>query len=131
MGINGYIQFPFSDVNRGQITAILQWGTISLLGQSQKALKNGIFNASLPVAFPNACQFQTAFWLSNKTTGDQAFVNSLCVLECVTPYQNNSITVCSDWDDGGYPGGGGSINVATTATDGNGLTGIGWIAWGF
>lgn len=131
MGPNGYVEIPFLDIARGRISAIAQWGTISLLGQAQKALKNGVFSAALPLTFPNACQFQNAFWLTNKTTGDLAFVSSMAALQCVTPYQNNSITICSDWDNGGYPGGGGSIAIATTATDGNGLTGIGWIAWGF
>jgi hypothetical protein len=131
MGSNGYVQIPFLDAERGQISAIIQWGTIALLGQTQGAVKNGAFSASFPIAFPTACYGQVATWQTNSIAGDEAMVSGIVMLECRTPYVKNAITVATDWDNGGYPGGGGTVHIATTATDGNGITGIQWFAWGF
>jgi hypothetical protein len=55
----------------------------------------------------------------------------MATLECITPFALSEITIESDWDNGGYPGGGGTINIASSPTDGNGLTAIGWIAIGY
>jgi len=52
MGTEGYLKVPFSDINRGAISAIVQWGVVSPsggLGQDQP------YTVTWPTAFPNAC----------------------------------------------------------------------------
>ncbi len=135
IGVNGYVAIPFHDTVKGQIQLIVQWGTISLLGQSPANLKNAAFSQNFPYTFPNACYGEWATWQTNDTTSNAlAFANCMIMLEVKTPYARNAITVATDYDNGtaSVAGGtGGTINIATTATDGNGITGIQWMAWGW
>ena len=127
LGPNGYIQLPLVDSVRGAVTAIIQWGVISMLGQSPAALKNAIYSQKFPVAFPNACFRVMPWWEVNSTSVDPqgAFQNGMMVVESLTPFSLTWANIFSDYD------GGASIYIASTATDGKGLTGIGWLAVGY
>jgi hypothetical protein len=52
MGSNGYLKVPISDVNRGEVTGIVQWGVLTPaggLGDDQA------YTVDWPTSFPNAC----------------------------------------------------------------------------
>jgi hypothetical protein len=61
MGPSGYLEIPFLDVNRGAITAVIQWGFQAF------AFASGDVNVQVtwPIAFPNAC-----FWAGATPQGD-------------------------------------------------------------
>jgi hypothetical protein len=63
MSGNGYVQVPFADVNRGLITATLQWGAMFPSGGLGK---DQIYAVTWPIQFPNACVWALAS-LSNST----------------------------------------------------------------
>jgi hypothetical protein len=123
MGPNGYLAVPFNDVNRGQISAIVQWGFYSFAGLSGNAVANATFTITLPTSFSNANEFAFAVYTSNNTTGDGALVEASLVLEPITPLGKSSISFFSDWD------GSGSIGIANGSKPG--LTGFFWMALGF
>jgi hypothetical protein len=133
VGGSGYLKLGTQDVNLGEIQVILQWGTISLLGVSPNALGNGLFSFSFPIAFPNAIWMLLPYWQSNNVTGDMALIGAGGLqLEAITPLGRAGGQVASDRSQNlTSPPGPMTIKVATTATDGNGLTGIGWIALGY
>jgi hypothetical protein len=56
MAANGYMQVPFTDVNRGPITATIQWGSMFPSG----GLSAGSYGVSWPIEFPNACVWAMA-----------------------------------------------------------------------
>lgn len=68
MAGNGYVQVPFADVNRGMITATLQWGSIFPSGGLGK---DQTYAVTWPVQFPNACVWAMAS-LSNGTADADA-----------------------------------------------------------
>jgi len=49
---NGYLKIPLSDVTRGSVTAIIQWGYHVL--SAQKIPNDVTLNVTWPLAFPNA-----------------------------------------------------------------------------
>lgn len=49
---NGYLKIPLTDVNRGPIVAIIQWGYSTLAEENIK--KDAQFIVNWPIAFPNA-----------------------------------------------------------------------------
>ena len=52
MGAEGYLKIPFTDINRGALTAIVQWGVLAPsggLGQDQP------YTVTWPTSFPNTC----------------------------------------------------------------------------
>jgi hypothetical protein len=57
MAANGYAQVPFLDVNRGLITATIQWGASFPTGGLGK---DQIYAVTWPIQFPNACVWATA-----------------------------------------------------------------------
>jgi hypothetical protein len=63
MAGNGYAQIPFLDVNRGLITATIQWGTLFPTGGLGK---DQTYAVTWPIQFPNACVWAMAS-LSNST----------------------------------------------------------------
>jgi hypothetical protein len=63
MAGNGYVQVPFADVNRGLITATLQWGSMFPSGGLDK---DQTYSVTWPIQFPNACVWSMAS-LSNST----------------------------------------------------------------
>src|SRR5258708_31566032 len=67
MGTNGYLRVPFTDLNRGQIQILVQWGFYSFLGLAPSDVTNESFTVTLPVAFANANEWACAFYTSNNT----------------------------------------------------------------
>ena len=63
MAGNGYVQVPFVDVNRGLITATVQWGAMFPAGGLGK---DQTYAVTWPIQFPNACVWAMAS-LSNST----------------------------------------------------------------
>jgi hypothetical protein len=63
MSGNGYLQVPFVDINRGLITATVQWGAMFPSGGLGK---DQIYAVTWPLQFPNACVWALAS-LSNST----------------------------------------------------------------
>jgi hypothetical protein len=57
MAANGYVQVPFVDVNRGSITATVQWGALFPTGG---LANNQIYAITWPIRFPNACVWAMA-----------------------------------------------------------------------
>jgi hypothetical protein len=57
MAGNGYAQVPFLDVNRGQITATIQWGALFPTGGLGK---DQTYAVNWPIQFPNACVWAMA-----------------------------------------------------------------------
>lgn len=49
---DGYLKIPLTDVNRGPITAIIQWGYLTLAQENIKTDTQFVVN--WPIAFPNA-----------------------------------------------------------------------------
>jgi hypothetical protein len=132
VGVNGYLKLGAQDTSRGQIDIIFQWGTISLLGVSAAALKNGLWSFNFPIAFPNAIWMLLPYFQSNATSGDLALggAGSL-VLEALTPLNQQGNQIATDRMIGTGAGSDISIGVASSPNDGKGLTGIGWVALGY
>lgn len=63
MAADGYAQIPFVDVNRGLITATVQWGSVFPSGGLGK---DATYTVSWPLQFPNACVWALAS-LSNSS----------------------------------------------------------------
>lgn len=63
MSTSGYLQVPFADVNRGLITATLQWGSLFPAGG---LVQDQTYAVTWPIQFPNACVWALAS-LSNST----------------------------------------------------------------
>jgi hypothetical protein len=63
MAGNGYAQIPFMDVNRGMITATVQWGALFPTGG---ITQDQTYAVAWPIPFPNTCVWATAS-LSNAT----------------------------------------------------------------
>lgn len=63
MGRNGYIEFPYADVNRGQVVAVVQWGSYFPPGGDGQ---DATYSIVWPTAFPNACVWAMAA-LSNSS----------------------------------------------------------------
>jgi hypothetical protein len=69
MGTSGYLKIPITDVHRGAITAVVQWGVLAPeggLGQDTP------YTVSWPTAFPNACVWAGATltnFFQNPNTG--------------------------------------------------------------
>jgi len=63
MAGNGYLQVPFADVNRGLITATVQWGALFPVGGLGK---DQTYAVTWPLEFPHACVWAMAS-LSNST----------------------------------------------------------------
>jgi hypothetical protein len=63
MSSNGYLQIPYVDVNRGSITATVQWGA---LFPSGSLANNQIYSVTWPLQFPNSCVWAMAS-LSNSS----------------------------------------------------------------
>jgi hypothetical protein len=131
VGVSGYAKFGAQDSNLGQIDIIVQWGTISLIGLSGAALKNGVFAFGFPIAFPHAIWALMPWWQSNNASGPGAMVGTMLALEAITPLGLASNQIFSDWDNGDNSGPQTAIHVAQSANDGVGLTGIGWLAIGY
>jgi hypothetical protein len=133
VGVNGYLKLGTQDVAHGQISVILQWGTISLLGVSPAALKNAVWPFNFPIAFPNAIWMLLPYWQSNDTAGDLALGGAgALVLEAITPLTKTGGVIATDRMIGIGTGTGDIyIQVAKSPNDGGGLTGIGWVALGY
>jgi Putative tail fiber protein gp53-like, C-terminal len=110
MAGNGYVKIPFVDMNRGLITAIVQWGGYFPSG---KLSQDASWQVTWPTAFPNACVFALAS-LSN-TTADKSC--GKLVMETVG-FTTTSGTFMSDY-----------IGGASTGQDPN--DGFYWVAIGF
>ncbi|HXN85785.1 MAG TPA: hypothetical protein VN867_06915 [Candidatus Binataceae bacterium] len=109
MGANGYLEIPFIDVNRGLITAIVQWGkNVGAL------VADGDFTVSWPIAFPNQCMWVLAS-LSNAGDNHGAGV---VVMETVS-FAAASGVFKSDWS---------GIGTAGQAALNDGFY---WLAFGF
>ena len=63
MGPNGYLQVPFMDVNRGLMTATVQWGAVF---PSRGLGKDQSYAVNWPLRFPTSCVWAMAS-LSNRT----------------------------------------------------------------
>jgi|SRR5579872_955552 len=63
MAGDGYAQIPFVDVNRGLITATIQWGSVF---PSSGLAKDATYTVAWPLQFPNACVWALAS-LSNSS----------------------------------------------------------------
>jgi hypothetical protein len=57
MGANGYAQIPFLDVNRGLITATIQWGALFPTGGLGK---DQTYAVTWPIQFSNSCVWAIA-----------------------------------------------------------------------
>src|SRR5277367_826164 len=68
MAGNGYAQVPFLDVNRGLITATVQWGALFPTGGLGK---DQTYAITWPLQFPNACVWAMAS-LSNSAADPNA-----------------------------------------------------------
>jgi len=110
MAASGYVQVPFVDVNRGSITATVQWGALFPTGG---LVDNQIYAITWPIRFPNACVWASAS-LSN--TSADALAGKL-VMETVGLTAISGIFM-SDLLSGSMP--------TTHANDG-----FYWIAIGF
>src|SRR6266851_1795424 len=119
----GYLKLPFADLGRGPIVAVVQWGFFSLMGQTQRAIKNGLWQVNFPLAFPNAAFWFQPQWVTNSLAGAGAMVGGLVVIES-GPITKTTAQVFTDWNDAGV------IHVADSSGD-VGLTGFNWIAIGF
>ena len=129
VGTNGYLKLGTQDVSKGQIQLIFQWGTISLLGLDGSALKNAVFSFNFPISFPNAIWMLLPYYQSNDVTGDLALDQAPLTIEAITPLQKQGNRIASDLAF--IPGGRNDVDVAQSANDGLGLTGIGWLAIGY
>lgn len=128
-GSGGWMQLPMNDVNLGHIDLILQWGTLSLIGQPNSVLLDNILSITFPEPFPNAIWLMWPYWQSNNTTGLLVYQGgSFLVLEVVIPMGLSTVQIASDVNEvilAHEP------QTAQTATDGTGITGIGWFALGY
>jgi hypothetical protein len=129
VGPSGYLKLGAQDVSKGQIDIIVQWGTISLIGQSFSALINSTpLNFNFPIAFPNAV------WVLYPVVNLNAkyAINDIgipVVVEPVTPLQlqGNSINFNSSTGEADSQ----FFSFAQTPTDGKGITGVSWLAIGY
>jgi hypothetical protein len=109
MGANGYLEIPFLDVDRGLITAIVQWGkNVGAL------IADGDFSVSWPIPFSNQCVWALAS-LSNAGDNHGAGV---IVMETVSIAAASGVFK-SDWS---------GIGTAGQAALNDGFY---WLAFGF
>jgi hypothetical protein len=134
VGTNGFLKLGTEDSNLGQIAVIVQWGTISLLGVAPSSLRNGLFTFNFPTAFPHAIWMLLPYFQSNNIVGELALSGAGGLqLEAITPLglAQNKLATDQTINANQTTVPPITINVATTPTDGNGLTGIGWLAIGY
>lgn len=124
MGVNGYVQIPFIDVNRGLISAWLQWGFCSIDGLVQSQITNKPLTIPFAVEFPSACLWVIAQWASNNQEGAGALAGAALGLETLS-ISRTQVTFFSDFN------GTGAIRIASKASGKQGLTGFYWVAIGF
>lgn len=124
MAANGYVQIPFMDVNRGLISACMQWGFCSIDGLLQSQLTNRQLTIPFAIEFPSACEWVIAQWASNSQTGPGALSEAALGLETVA-ISRMQVTFFADWNGTGH------VNIANSASGKRGLTGFHWIAIGF
>lgn len=123
MAANGYVQIPFMDVNRGLISACVQWGFCSIDGLLQPQLTNKQLTIPFPIEFPSACEWVIAEWASNNQNGPGALNGAALGLETLS-ISRTQVTFFADWNGTGY------VNIANSASGKRGLTGFYWIAIG-
>ena len=124
MAVNGYVQIPFMDVNRGLIAAFVQWGFCSIDGLLQSQIWNKPFTIPCPTEFPAACEWVIAQWASNNQEGPGALSGSALGLETLS-ISRTQASFFADFN------GEGAISIANSASGKRGLTGFYWIAIGF
>lgn len=131
MGQNGYMKLPVADTNLGQIQYVIEWGTVSVIGQSGPSLRNAVNAVSFPLPFPHACVWANAQWQvsPNTTPGTGsgiggAFRAGMMTVEVMLPGTTTGMSIFTDWDDSA------NIFIASSPT-GQGLTGLVWIAIGY
>ncbi len=129
VGLNGYMKLGMQDAAKGQIAVIMQWGSISLIGLNGSALKNAVFSFNFPISFPNAIWMLLLYFQSNAVTGELALDQAPLIIEAITPLQKQGNRIASDLAF--IPGARNDLDVAQSANDGLGLTGIGWLALGY
>ncbi|MGH7948885.1 MAG: gp53-like domain-containing protein [Candidatus Binataceae bacterium] len=109
---NGYIKIPLSDVTRGAVTAIIEWGYYSL--SAQKIPNDVTLSVTWPLAFPNAILAPPlATNVYHSTSGFN-------VAAAVISYTKTGATFVLD-----VPGG---TTLGTTSERSNGFS---WLAIGF
>jgi hypothetical protein len=136
VGVNGWLEISSDDVNLGEIHPILQWGTISLLpygGHPSQSNPVGelnvppLFALTFPISFPNAIWVLLGYPQTNNTNGAaQIGVSFMPVI----PFQlrNNQFAWLCQTSSQGQPY---FPVIAYSPSGALGLTGIGWIAFGY
>jgi len=128
VGPSGWLKIGSQDTVRGQIQIILQWGVINLIGSSYSALlTNTPLNFNFPIAFPNAIWRLWPYWETN-WAANVSQVGNILSLQTLTPLQLQGNKIVLGTPSSFVPG---LVRIAHTATDGGGITGIGWVAIGY
>ncbi len=102
MAPNGYLTIPFLDVNRGMLTAYVQWGAMFPQGG---LVGDATWTISWPIAFPNACSFALAS-LSNA----QANVNAGEIVMETVSFTKTQGVFMSDFNGANQPRSYASLN---------------------
>ena len=126
LGQNGYIEIPLVDVNLGPVVAIVQWGQVSWLGQSQSALENSMWPVTFPIAFPTTCLQVWPQLCTNSFSAHGAIGTGDALLLESGAYTKTGAQVFADYNNGG-----GKIYIANPTTGAQGFTGFNWIAIGY
>ncbi|HVA80982.1 MAG TPA: hypothetical protein VNF29_08655 [Candidatus Binataceae bacterium] len=108
---NGYLTIPISDINRGSVAAIIQWGYYPL--SDQKIPNDETFTVNWPITFPNA------ILVPPLATNVYASTSGLNTAASVTTYGRTGATFVLD-----VPGG-------LTGFAGERSNGFSWLAIGF
>ncbi len=124
MGQSGYMKIPVTDVNKGQIQYVVQWGFYSLEGQTASAIQNTPWTVSFPIAFPHFCEWGLSNYAANDFVNPGAFKSGMMNVE-VGNLTTGAMTVFTDWDNSA------TIQVAGAGGSPVGLTGFYWIAIGY
>jgi len=128
VGVSGYFKVGVQDSVKGQIDVVVQWGTISLIGQTGGGdqLAQSTFTFNFPIAFPNAIWVLYPYWQVNNQaesqhTTVQTLIAGIPLIVPLTPLakQGNTFGI-----------GSATIETAQNASD-DGITGIGWWALGY
>jgi len=109
---SGYLTIPISDISRGAVAALIQWGYFPL--SDQKIGNDEEFNVTWPITFPNA------ILLPPLATNVYASTSGFNTVASVVTYGRSGGTFVLD-----VPGG---TSLGTTGERSNGFS---WLAIGF
>lgn len=109
---NGYLTIPIADINRGDVSVIIQWGYYPL--SDQKIPHDEEFSLNWPIAFPNA------ILVPPLATNVYASTSGFNTVASVVTYNRTRATFVLD-----VPGG---TSLGATGERSNGFS---WLAIGF